>query len=781
MNMNNSTTTPSIEEEMDADGALTLEEYRQFIYEIEQQPPWRAVADKELDYADGNQLDTELLRAQKDLGIPPAKEDLIGPALLAIQGYEASVRTDWRVSPNGQPDGQDVADALNFRLNEAERHSKADQACSKAFRPQAAVGLGWVEVSRESDPFKYPYRCSSVHRNEIHWDFYAKEDDLSDARYVRRERWLPPSRIAKVFPQHRQLILECGRHGQSWWVNLSPEALDGGSSTGLTGGAWDAARGWTVAEHNWYDPVSKDMCVAEVWYRRWAEVTVLRSPDGRVVEYDAENPVHNYSLARGLVRPQHAVIPRVRRSFWLGPHRLHDGPSPYTHRHFPYVPFWGYREDGTRVPYGLVRGMIFQQDRLNSGTAAMTWGMTAYRVERTKGAVAMTDEQLRRQVGRRNADIVLDPAQMAQPGARFEVKRDVQLTDQQLQMLNDARMALERVSPAAASAFSGRRGTATSGVQEETQVEQANQGLAHLMDNFKAARTQVGELLLAMVVEDMGREPHTIVIEGDAITPDRTILINKPETDPKTGVAYLSNDLQRTRLKVALEDVPSSSSYRGQQLNAMSEAVKSLPPQYQAAAMPFLASLMDVPFKRDLVEALRAAGQQASPEDIEKQVQERVAQEVKLAGHDLKARELDMKERLTDAQIKQLMAQAVQTGVQAAFAAMQGGAQVAQMPMIAPIADAIMQGAGYTRPSPGGDDPNFPTPAQTAAMNIKDPYIQGQGAALVAPEAQEEAGAAPPVRENTSPTFPARAGAGGSGMDGIETARTGDNLEAVSS
>jgi hypothetical protein len=61
---------------------------------------------------------------------------------------------------------------------------------------------------------------------------------------------------------------------------------------------------------------------------------------------------------------------------------------------------------------------------------------------------------------------------------------------------------------------------------------------------------------------------------------------------------------------------------------------------------------------------------------------------------------------------------------------------------------------------PGGDDPNFPTPTQTAAMNIKDPYIQGQGPALVAPEAQEEAAAAPPVRENTSPTFPVRAGEG---------------------
>ena len=58
-----------------------------------------------------------------------------------------------------------------------------------------------------------------------------------------------------------------------------------------------------------------------------------------------------------------------------------------------------------------------------------------------------------------------------------------------------------------------------------------------------------------------------------------------------TGVAaavVLDLVLLRTRLLCSLEDVPSTNSYRGQQLNAMSEAVKSLPAQYQAAAMPFV-------------------------------------------------------------------------------------------------------------------------------------------------------------------------------------------------
>lgn len=358
--------------------------------------------------------------------------------------------------------------------------------------------------------------------------------------------------------------------------------------------------------------------------------------------------------------------------------------------------------------------------------------------------------------------------------------RDFQANAQQLEELQNARNAIEPINPAAAGAFSGRRGTANSGVQEQTQVDQANQSLAHMMGNQKRARTQVGEMLVAMIVQDIGSSQHAVVIEGDDVTPARTVVLNKPEADPLTGVPYLSNDLQRTMLQVGLQDVPSSPTYRGQQLNALSESIKSLPPQYQAAAMPFLASLMDVPFKRALVEALRNAAAQESPEQVEQRIQKDVADALAKAGNDLKARELDMKERKTEAEIRKLMADAVQVGVQAAFASMQGGAQVAQMPMIAPIADAIMQGAGYKRPMPGGDDPNFPTPAQTAAMNIKDPYIQGQGPALVAPEAQEEAAAAPSVRENTSPMFPPRAASGVSGMDGIETATDADNFEAAS-
>ena len=188
--------------------------------------------------------------------------------------------------------------------------------------------------------------------------------------------------------------------------------------------------------------------------------------------------------------------------------------------------------------------------------------------------------------------------------------------------------------------------------------------------------------------------------------------------------------------------------------------------------MPFLASLMDVPFKRELVQALRAASSQETPEQVEQRIKQAVADALAKAGTDLKARELDMKERLTDAQIKELMAKAVQTGVQAAFSAMQGGVQVAQMPQIAPIADAIMQGAGYQKPQPLGDDPNFPTP-EGVAPGSTVPAVGGS-----IPDAPAAGRRDDPmvVHQNTSPEFPPVPQQAGDGMRGIETRSTADNM-----
>lgn len=731
--------------------AITIEELRDILAEVEQQPEWRAIANTEMDYADGNQLNGDLMRRQKELGLPPAIENLIGPQLRAIQGYEAASRTDWRVTPNGEVGGQDVADALNYKINQAERNSKADKACSDAFATQIGCGIGWVEVSSESDPFKYPYRCRKVHRNEIHWDMTSTEADLSDARWLRRLRWYTPERVALAFPGHKDVIMSIGRHGAGWYAtNIG----DGMSGTSL-GNSHGYGRPNTLQEERWYNPTNKEVCVFELWYRRWEAVPVIKTPDGRIVEYDENNEKHFTVVAAGMTTPYISTVCRVRRSYWLGPHLLHDGPSPYAHNHFPYVPFFGFREDSTGIPYGYIRDMKYPQDSLNSGNSKLRWGMSVTRIERTDGAVDMTDAQLRAQAARPDADILLNPSAMAKPGARFEIIRDYQLTDQHYQMLRDNRDTIERTSGISPS-FKGGKGNANSGYQEQIQVEQSNQSLADMMDNFRGGRTQVGELLLSMIIQDLGSEEQAIVVAGDTVTEDRVIIINKVEVDPATGQTYLSNDVQRTRLMVALEDVPSTNTYRGQQLAAFSEAVKSLPPEFQVAALPYMVALMDMPHKEKFIEDIRKQQEQKTPEQWEEEIKQAVEAALVKANNDIKQRELEIKERKSSSEIKEIEARAVQIGVQAAYSAMQAGGQIAQMPQIAGVADEVMKGAGYQTPNPIGDDPNFPTAA--AAAQPIDPNVM------------------PAVQQNTSPAYPPVPQDGPSPMQGIETPVISDNI-----
>jgi len=467
--------------------------------------------------------------------------------------------------------------------------------------------------------------------------------------------------------------------------------------------------------------------------------------------------VHQALLQTGRAQLVTEVQARVRRAYWLGPHCLHDAASPYAHGKFPYVPLFGWREDMTGIPYGLVRSMIFPQDCLNNAIARLLWGMTAVQVIRTRGATPMSDEQLRRSVAMLASDVVLDDMHMAQPGARFEVKRDFPLNAQHFQLLQDARAAIERTSGVTA-AFGGQSGTATSALQEQTQIEQSQVALAELFDNFKAARSEAGELLLALIIEDLGDSEHAVTIAGTAFAPPRRVVLNQMQQDATTGMMRRRMHVRATRLKVALEDVPTSSSFRAQQLASLTEAFKSAPPPLQQAALPHLLYLMDIPYKKEIIEQVRASGAQPDPEQVRQQaMQEAKAQlqwQLKERELQLKAQQLQMQAGESGARMEKLVQEAVHTAVQAAYSSMQTAYQIAQNPHIAPIADTVMQAANYQKPA--GDDPDLGV-------------VQGAGEAILpgAPAPMDG------VRANTSPAYPP---VPQSPMQGMETARAGDNL-----
>jgi hypothetical protein len=404
-----------------------------------------------------------------------------------------------------------------------------------------------------------------------------------------------------------------------------------------------------------------------------------------------------------------------------------DMKSPYRHNRFPYIQFWGKKEDRTSVPYGLIRGMMYLQDEINARISKMQWGLAAVRTIRTKGAVLMDDTTFRNEVARPDADIILDAQHMQQKGV-FKIERDFQLSEQQARRLEDAREAIKRVGRVT-DAFTGNDPKGQSGVALSQLVEQSVQSLADMNDNFQYARALVGDTLLSLIIEDMKGTEESIFIEGNTIQQAKTIKLNVPTVDPVTGVEYLDNDTERVKLKVELADVPTTPSFRSQQLASISEVFKSMPSPFQSVTLPYVLDLMTIPHKKEIIEAIRAMSQQATPEQIEQQIRDAVEKALALKGFEIKNRELDIRERETDAKIKKLVQETVSQAIDAIYSATQAGKEIAVAPGVAPIADQVLKSAGF---------------------------VDQDQAPIVAPPGPLEVG--PDVRQNTSPAFPPRIG-----------------------
>lgn len=599
---------------------LSVEKLESFLSDIKEEPQWRMEADREADYYDNNQLSSEVLQQMQDRGIAPLVRNLIAPTVDVVLGMEAKNKRDWKVTAEDDS-GFEAALALNRELKEAERVTRADNACSHAYAHQIKVGLGWVEVAREHDPFKPPYRVQHVHRKEIYWDWRAKDEFLTDARYLVRKQWKDEDVVKLTFPGKASIIDNAMNDWPMW-----DESSTNGYGTDLAR-AFDVQSRSTLEDAEWRDVERRRIAVYEVWYRFWKKGIVMILPDGSVMEYDNSNMKHINAVVSGAVKVHSTLVPQVRLSWWVGPHRLADIPSPYKHNMFPYVPFWGYREDSTGIPYGIIRRMMSPQDEVNSRLSKMYWLLSAKRVRVDSDALEMPHEEAMEELSRPDAYIVTNPHRKRDDG--LDIESDFALSQQQFQVMQDASVAIQDTGGVYQSMLGKQNAGAESGIAINSLVEQGATTLAEINDNYRSARKYVGELLLALVKEDIGLEERVVRVEVDGRA--RTVYLNKQEAD-EAGYIYRTNDLARLRAHVELEDVPNTPSYRAQQLQMLTEITKSLPPELQSVIADLWVRATDLPQRGEIADRIaRATGQKQQnltpEEEAEMQEEQRRAEE----------------------------------------------------------------------------------------------------------------------------------------------------------
>ena len=591
---------------------MGLSQLESMMNEIALQPTWRDEAQRAAAYYDGKQLTPKQIQTHKDRGTPPLVFNLIGPTIDAVLGIEAKTRTNWIVRADNS-NSMEVAEAMNEKLNEAARLSLADRACSDAYAAEVKTGLGWVEVNRNADPFDFDYRTNYVNRNEIHWDWHAKRPDLKDARYLVRERWLDEDRALLAFPNHKMLITHAV-NGWNMWNSAWTDAKD--HQLVALAHAYSEYQETVFDEETWFDTDRRRVRVFEVWYRTVQSGTVLKLKDGRVIEFDKNNPVQRAAIAYGTAQPIIGTFPKMRLAYFLGCHRVVDVPSPLPHDGFPYVPFWGFREDGTGIPYGLIRRMMSPQDEVNARRSKMMWLLSAKRTIMDSDATKMDIEELADEIQRPDGVIILNPSRQNRDQYAFRVEQDFQLASQQFEIMVEAQKMIQDTA-GVYSALMGRQDSgADSGVAIASLVEQGSTTLAELNDNFRFARRLVGEQLLAFQIKDMGRNPAEVAVNLNKSQRTKFVKLNAPTQD-ESGNAFLSNDLTRAKMQVVLDDIQATAGYRQQIANRLFDLASTLPDDIKVAILDVVVQATDIPQRDEIIKRIRqVTGQQMDPEEM---------------------------------------------------------------------------------------------------------------------------------------------------------------------
>lgn len=627
--------------------ALSQQQIETFLRDLHWEAnDWRYVADREADYYDNKQLDAEVLQIMEDRGVPPLTRNLIGPAIDSALGMEAKNRRDMRVvADSDDKDEQLVAEALNVKFSEAQRVARFNRASSECYKGQISVGVAWMGINRPLDPFEPKYRAEPVNRREIFWDMRGQRSDTYDWRWLIRKRWYDVDQLTPVFPKHADLI----RSASHLWADWDSEMYTGRNAPQMLNG-YDQFTNTGLEAMEWLDTDRERVALYEAWYRIWKRAQVFYLNDV-VFEFDPKNEYHQVAVQSGRARLESTVISKVRLAYWLGPHQIMDMPTPYPHNRFPYVPFFGMREDRTGVPYGLIRRMMSPQDEVNARLSRMMWALSARRVVADSDAFDMSEEEVLDEVARSDSFLQLNPNR-TNKDSKPDITTDHQLARDQFMVMQSAENYLFAAVGSHGSFRGERQPGLESGVAVQQLIEQSATTLNEINDNYLDARLLASELLLSLVKQDIGATPLPVsVLKGNKRT---TVVLNEMSVDDE-GNEYRSNNIAQIRVRMDVEEVPSTASYRQQQYVQLAEVIKAAPPEMQSLLTHLLIQASDLPPRlRDEAVALIKGHLGLSDDDPEFEAAQKEAQ---LRAQALAAQEQTAEIQKTVAETRKLMAQ----------------------------------------------------------------------------------------------------------------------------
>lgn len=553
-----------------------------YLHELEIQSANRAEMAEDEAFYDGDQwsdTDAQLLR---DRGQEPIVYNVICTALNWVFGTERRTRTDYKVLPRRE-EGAKPAERKSEIMKYIADVNRAEFGVSRAFQDATRAGVGWLEGGLQDENEGEPIFDRSERWRNMVWDSTATEDDMSDARYIFRHKWVDRDMAQAYFPGREETF----EHASTDVHNV------GGTIDDYGDWAMDAQEEYATND-SFYSPhfARSDrhrLRLIEAWFRKPERAARMAGGDFSGEIFDPASPGHQSDLLENRAQIRESVVMRVYVMIFTTAGPVYFGKSPYRHNRFPFTPIWGFRRGDNGQPYGLVRNLKGMQRDVNKRASKALAIMSSNRTIMEEGAVDDLDE-FEEEVARPDAIIV------KRSGKALDIDADRGMEGPHLDLMSRT-IAMIQSTSGITDENLGRETNANSGKAIIARQDQGSLATSILFDNLRLARQIHGEKQLSLIEQFMTKEK-------------RFRITNKRGTPsyPAINDGLPENDIVRTKADFIISEDSWDASLRqakSAELQEMLKEVGPVAPQVVMVVLDLLFETMDLPNGDEIVKRVR--------------------------------------------------------------------------------------------------------------------------------------------------------------------------------
>lgn len=630
------------------------------------------------DYFDSIQYTDEELAELRARGQPSTVYNVIQQSVNWVTGSEKRGRTDFKVLPRGKEDSKSAEGKTKY-LKYLSDVNRTPFHRSRAFEDAVKVGVGFVEVGVQDEDDGEPiYNRYESWRNII-WDSTSTELDGSDMRYQFRSKWVDEDVAVAMFPDRQAQVADAVNDSSLYSsyelddgdVPMDQAEMDRSDNSGALS---------VVVTHT-----RRRVRLIEAWFRMPEKVKKIKGGAFNGQIYDESDPRHAEAIQLGAAVSE-KVMMRTRVAIMTTKDILFEGPSPYRHNKFKFIPIWGYRRGRDGLPYGMIRGLRDIQDDVNKRMAKALHIISTNKVIMEEGALPddWTIEDFAAEVARPDAIIV------KKNGKQLDINVDRELEPAHLEFASRNIQMIQQVG-GVTDELLGRTTNAVSGVAVQRRQEQGSLATARFFDNLRLAEQIRGEIELSLV-EQFATEEKQFRITNQRGTPE-FVQINDglPE-----------NDITRTKADYVISESEWRATMREAAVAELTELITKMPPEVGLVVLDLVVDSMDIPNRDEIVKRIRAVNGQRDPDATELTPEEQQAMQAQQQQQAMQQAqfEAELRNKQADAAKKEaetdrIAAQTVNERMNATGTAMTAATQVIQMPTIATVADNLLIEAGW--------------------------------------------------------------------------------------